>query len=185
MAGTTTMTLRPLSSAIAFWGLCGLGAILVGDAAWRGDWSLAWRAAGVIGFVLWCAWILLFRLSVQIRAGGILVVNLLRTVWIPWSRIIGFHRRLQILVELDDGTTVECWGSPFPRRPGARRGMLSDRRNETEPRSQDPARETLEYALASASASDGDDQVRRNWDATAILVGGVLLIGACAGIFLH
>nr|WP_274638073.1 PH domain-containing protein [Microbacterium bovistercoris] len=163
------IVLRAVSSVITFWALAGLAVIFVGDAAIRGRVELALRAGGVIAFILWCAWVFLIRMSVRVDASALSARNLLRWVRIPWARVADVERRAQLRITLDDGSAVECWGSPFAPRAGARAGLRED-----------GALQTVRAAWQSATGSDGP--VTRGWDVPAVVVGVVL--AGCAVVAL-
>lgn len=155
------MTLRAGSSAVAFAFVAVATVLLVGDAAVRGFWDVALRASGIAGLVLWVAWLLLVRPSIRLEPDRAVVVNVGRITEVPWARVVEIRRRLQLVLELDDGRKVECWGSPFPSRRTAGRGQAVP---------EDPAAETLHAAWIA-----GDDAsaavVTRRADTVALLTG--------------
>src|SRR5689334_13117709 len=110
------MTLRASSSAVVF-GLVAAGALLlIGDAAIKGAWDVVATTIGPAAVVVWAAWLLLVRPSIRVERDRAVVVNVGRITEIPWVRVADVRRRLQLIFELDDDTSVEAWGSPFVSR---------------------------------------------------------------------
>jgi len=164
------VVLRATSSLIAFIALAAVGALFVGDAVVRGRWELGLRVAGVFLFVLWAAWAFLVRMSVRFDRQSVTARNLLRFTDVPWGRVVDVERHAQLRLVLDDGSVVECWGSPFAPRSGRRRAADAH----------DDALESLRTAWQASPATGGE--VRRGWDIPALVVGVVLLLGATAAL---
>jgi hypothetical protein len=192
-AGGATV-LRAVSSVVTFWALVTIGIFFVGDAAARGRLDVALRAGAVLAFVGWCAWVFLVRMSVRVDASALTARNLLRWVRIPWGRIRDVERRAQLRVTLDDGTTVECWGSPFAPRAGGRGGQRAATTpaltasntpwgqplgGTAELRRGPSADSALVAVRAAWQASHGETgPVTRGWDVPALIVGAVLAVCA-------
>jgi len=162
-------TLRAGSSVATFVVVAGVVVVLLVDAVLRGNWPVASRIAGAGALIVWAAWMLLFRPSIRVRSDRAIVINVGRITEVPWARVVDIRRRLQLIVELDDGRTIEAWGSPFaPRRHTAG----------------DPALTVLRGAWMSAPAGTGTaadaeaatDAVIRRVDARALLAGAAAVI---------
>jgi hypothetical protein len=169
------MTLRAGSS-VAVFALVAVGAtVLFGDAAIRGSWPVAVRTAAIALLVVWAAWLLLFRPSIRVRADRAVVVNVGRITEVPWARIVDVRRRLQLVLDLDDGRSLECWGSPFPRRRMVGRVAATQ--------DDDPAVTVLRGAWMSgggaqtAAAGDAPAIVRRV-DTIALVIGAAAVVVA-------
>jgi hypothetical protein len=150
-------------------GLVAAGAVLLtGDALVKGAWDAAARTAGVAAVVVWAAWLLLLRPSIRVRPDRAVVVNVGRITEIPWSRVVDIRRRLQLILDLDDGRSVEAWGSPF----------VSKRATPGE----DSALTALRSAWSSAASSDA--AVVRHPDVPALVAGAAAVIAAviCLGV---
>lgn len=182
--------LRPLQSQIVFWAVCGLSAVYVVDAAFRGRVALTVRAGLILAFIVWCAWVFLWRMSVCVDGDGITARNLLRWVRVPWDRVADVRRRAQLRVEVDDGTHVDCWGSPFPPRTGLggmtrtaspRGGRFGPGQHPAQPA--DRALHAVRGAwLNAAHRCDGAHDVTRGWDVPAVAAGGVLVVCAIVAV---
>lgn len=178
------MVLRSTSSKFAFWALAALVAVFMGDALLRANLMLVVRTAALFGFGLWAAWVLLYRMSIRIEPDGIRVINILRTTHIPWSRIRSITRRVQIRIAFFDSLPgngdreIECWGSPFPKKPGTTR-VRAGGSSQSAAEQRDPALYALDLAWQNAGGSSltVDGVVRRSWDLAALIPGVVLLIG--------
>jgi hypothetical protein len=164
---------RPSSSLVAFWAVAAVGALFLGDSVVRGNWHVFGLAVAPVGLIVWAALLFLYRPRVSFDAERIVVVNPGRIITVPWQRVSGVRQRFQILLELADGSTLTCWGSPFPEKPGRSRP--------------DPGTRTmtggqiigpLEAARARSVGRPGEEPINRRWDLVPLIVGGALLV-AC------
>jgi len=164
-AGGRPLTLRATSSAVSFWAAVAIAVLFMGDAAVRGAWAVvaAWLPATL--FVLWGLWLILYRSSVRVDAEAATVINLARVHTVPWARVDTVAHGPQLVLDLDDGTSVSCWGGPFPPRPG--------RRSAPE---QSEAQRVLQARRDGAAPSTAPAEHR--WDVPVLAVGAVLLIAA-------
>jgi hypothetical protein len=146
--------------------------LLLGDALLHGAWAVAARTAGVGALVVWVAWMLLWRPSIRVLPDRAVVVNVGRIAEVPWTRVVDVRRRLQLILDLEDGRSVEAWGSPFPRRrpigPSAR------------PDDRDPSLTALRSAWAGAAPESG--VVVRRVDVRALLVGAAAVLALVLGL---
>jgi Bacterial PH domain len=173
---------RASSSLFAFWALAGFAAILVGDAAIRLDWHLLLVTVAPAAFLVWAAWLVLYRPEIRFDADRVLTVNPGRTIEVPWSHVSRVEQRPQLVLELDDGSRVTCWGAPFPEKPGLHRPVTDIRRSQSPRRDvvgvlEAQRRATLERTPKSSTAST---PVTRRWDVAPLALGGALLVAAVA-----
>jgi hypothetical protein len=108
------VTFRPLPSrilAIITIAVCagGLGAVVWQDplAALRYGWGLVLLGIG--------AWALLWRPSLRIEEHGITVVNVARTLFVPWPAIVRVDTRFALTLHTAE-RAVTVWVSPAPGR---------------------------------------------------------------------
>lgn len=161
---------------VSFFAVVVVAVVLLGDSALNGDWVTVIVTAAPTLLVLWGGWILLFRPSIRINRDQVVVHNPLRVITVPWSRVTAVSQRFQVVLELDDGKHVTCWGSPFPEKPGARR--QTPQRAGRALISTDIASK-LETARSGARKSPAGAPVLRRWDVVPVIVGCILVI-ACA-----
>ena len=164
-------TLRAPSSLISFWCAAALAAFLVGDAAVRGRWDVVGRWAPTIALIVLLLWLALYRSSVTLAADRLVVTNLARVHDIPWGRVDAVDDSPQLVVRLDDGTRVTCWGAPFPGRGARHRdeGSLG------------PLLGAIESRREAAAISAAP--VQHRWDAAVLMAGAALAavaVGAAA-----
>jgi hypothetical protein len=165
---------RPSSSLVSFWVAVGFGLLLLGDAIFRGDWRLFVVAATPTLLVIWALWIFLYRPSIRFGAVGLMVVNPGRVIEVPWTRLSSVTQRFQVVLELDDGSHVTCWGSPFPEKPGLHRPTPDSARR---PRPGGDIASALEAARETSQGTGVDAPVRHRWDRLPLAVGAVLVLG--------
>lgn len=147
--------------------------VLLGDAAFHGAWGTVLIDLAPVLLVMWAAWVLLFRPCIGFDGEQITVRNPLRIITVPWSRVASISQRFQVVLELDDGKRVTCWGSPFPEKPGARR-QTPQRAGRTLVNQDVSAK--LEAARRSARKGKADALVVRRFDLVPLIVGCVLAV---------
>ncbi len=168
---------RPQSSLVAFWAAVGIAVVLVGDSLIQGDLTFVARSAPLAALGVWVLWVILYRPRIAFGAERVVVHNPGRVIDIPWARASAVRQKLQIVIELDDGSSVTCWGSPFPDKPGRVRPTAATRR------AADVAA-PLEAARAAAGGGAADRPVSRRWDTPALVIGGVLVVASILAIAL-
>jgi hypothetical protein len=172
---------RASSSLFAFWALTGFAVILVGDAAIRLDWHLVLVTAAPAGFLVWAAWMFLYRPEIRFDTDRVITVN-------PWSRVARVEQRPQLVIELVDGSRVTCWGAPFPEKPGLHRPVTASAQSSR--RSQSARRDVVGVLEAQRRAamertrptSLVNEPVSRKWALRPLILGALLLVAAL-GIF--
>jgi hypothetical protein len=170
--------LRGRGGATTFGLAAAVSAFLVGDALVRGDWALGLRALGIVALVLWVVWVLLVRPSIRVDDEAVTVVNVLRTVRVPWSEVAYVGMRFQIVLETRSGAEVRCWGGPtLPRPKPARRGE----------------RPVMPHAREVDVLRDAQDRhredpvlpgvvVTRAWDTVAVAIGAACVLATVAAV---
>jgi hypothetical protein len=166
------VTLRAGSSAVVFAVVVIAVVLLTGDAVLKGAWPVAARTAGIGALVVWVAWMLLWRPSIRVLPDRAVVVNVGRIAEVPWTRVVDIRRRLQLILDLDDGQRVEAWGSPFPRRRPIGPSARTDDR--------DPGLMALRGAWAGAAPEAG--AVVRRTDVHALLIGVAAVLALVLGL---
>ena len=156
---------RPSSSLVAFWALLGIGVLYVGDSLVRGDAHVFLLALAPVGLIVWAAWLFLYRPRVSFDRERVVIVNPGRIITAPWQRVSAVRQRFQILLDLDDGTTVTCWGSPFPEKPGRRRGEATVQ-----------IVAPLEAARAQVVGRASEAPTERRWDLVPLGIGALLIV---------
>ncbi len=141
--------------------------LLLGDAVIRGSWAVAARGAGPGLLVVWAGWMLLIRPSIRILPDRAVITNLGRVTEVPWPRIVDIRRKLQLVLDLDDGRRVEAWGSPFaPKRPVSK----------TREQGTDDALISLRAAWMSGASAAVHGEVVRRVDGVALVIGAAVLL---------
>ena len=159
---------RPQSSLVAFWAIVGVAVIFVGDALVQGQLTFFVRSLPIAGLILWALWMILYRPRITFGPEHAVVVNPGRIIEVPWGHATAVRQKLQIIIDLDDGTSVVCWGSPFPDKPGHIRPTIASRR------AADVAGPLESARLAFNDRGPGNDPVSKRWDIIPIVVGVAL-----------
>jgi hypothetical protein len=182
-ASAVTSLPKAGSSLVAFWAVVVVAVILVGDAVIRSSWNIVSLSIAPAAFAVWAAWMLLFRPVITCDSAGLTTVNPGRIVRVPWQRVAAIRQRPQLVIELDDGSRVTCWGSPFPDKPGYRPSPARSRHESGQdarraPESTDVVR-LLEAARSAAPADGATVAVSRRFDLVPLSIGALLVLG-CA-----
>ena len=181
-----------------------LALLLLVDAVVRGAWAVAAIAAPWLAFAVGLAWFFAVRPCVIVTADALRIVNLTRTIDVPWDEIADLHVRYLLIVECVDGRTITAWGAPPTARPrrvqfpvhgadaGQREGGADDldRRREEAPEAIERARAIV--AGAEDGAQDGADasagstapatiRTEYSWRPIAVLA-GLAVLGTLAAL---
>jgi hypothetical protein len=162
-------TYRPVSSVVIFVLAAVVAAYMLADAIVR-DTGHGLRALPIVALVAWGLWIVMVHPAIHSDEAGLRITNPGRVTLVPWSRVSGIRRRLQLIVTLDDGRDLTCWGSPYVKRGGTE--------------SEDLAVIELNAAWESgrlAAASSGAPRIARiarRWDVISLGVGAVLAVAS-------
>jgi len=174
--------LRGRGGSTAFGLVAVVSAFLVGDALVRGDWEVVLRTTPPVGLVLWAIWVLLLRPSIGFDANGLVVVNVLRIVRVPWEDVEYIGMRYQIVVETRSGPTIRCWGGPtLPRPQPARRGRAA-----VMPRARevDVLNDARDRYGAAPHGTPGGGTATRAWDTVALVIGAVCAVATVLAVTL-
>lgn len=157
-----------------------LAVVLLGDAVIRAGLGSAMLLAPWVLLVLWAVYVAGVASSIRPQPDGVLVQNLLRRTFAPWSRVTAITMRWQIEITLDDGRVLTCFGGPARSRP-QRLGPGRVREDANGPA--DDLVATMRKAKAAARGAS-DAPVRRGWDVPALTALAVLLAWAVAAILI-
>ncbi|QGH68764.1 PH domain-containing protein [Pseudactinotalea sp. HY158] len=97
-------------------------------AATRGGWGDLWRSGPWIALAVALVWLLFALPRVEVSGGGVLLVNVARTVWVPWPAFSSADARWALRVRTDDDREFSSWALPagsgslrrLPLRDGGR-----------------------------------------------------------------
>jgi hypothetical protein len=173
---------RPASSLACFWGIAVIAVLLLGDALLSRDWAFLALAVAPTGLVVIAAWILFYRPAIRFGAGGLTVHNPGTVIEIPWARLTSVGQRLQVILYLDDGRRISCWGSPNPVRPGFHRGSRG-RIKGYDGEGRISARITS--ARDAVGHGSSDTVVRRRPDVVPLVILAVLIVACAVEVFAH
>lgn len=166
--------MRTGAGVFAFWTFVVLAVLLVGEAALRGRFDVVADVAPWVALVLWGLWVLAYRPLISYDDSGVRVVNIFRTVTMPWSRVREITDRLQISFVLHDGRTIRCWGGPMKARP-PRKSRFA--RSSGIPDTPPPTPlEQLERVWEPGRFSKDPAPVTQTWDLVPIISGAVILL---------
>lgn len=172
---------------------------LLGDAVVRGGVAEAALLAPWPLLALWGVYVAAFASRVTIDDAGVLVQNMLQTVWMPWPHIADVQWRWQVQFDLDDGRRVRAMGGPAQGR-SPRRPSDPDRIPATARAQYDVIVRAWETARAAGSgrgcvgmagfdeprgpgaAEPARDAVRRGWDTLGIVSAAVLVAWAVVAV---
>lgn len=117
-------TLRSTGSIVTFWVGVAILVFIVVTPIVIGDWrTLGWIVAPAL-LLAWALWILLYRPVVRYDSTRAVVVNVGRIHVLPWPRVQAVVQRLNLAFHLEDGSTVNAWGAPYPRKHGNLASLL-------------------------------------------------------------
>ncbi|PCN49454.1 hypothetical protein Csp2054_00365 [Curtobacterium sp. 'Ferrero'] len=147
-----------------------LALFMLGDAAVRGSWDVVLRAVGPLAALVWVLWVLTYRPHIRLDRDTVTVVNPLRRTTVPWGAVEDVRMRYQVVLDLEGGRRLTCWGGPaLPRPKPARRG---------EPR---VLRQPDEFVVLRDRWAERRDPaehgpVVRGWDTPAVIAGVVVVV---------
>ncbi|SEE97229.1 PH domain-containing protein [Ruania alba] len=105
---------RPLVVIVAAVCLVALGYFI-----WIGGPAELWRSGPTAALVIVVMWALFWVPGAEVSDGGITVVNVLRTVHVPWPEFTEAEARWSLQVRAGD-VTVSSWGVPASSGTGTR-----------------------------------------------------------------
>ena len=156
---------RSAASVVSFGAVVALAVFVLVDALARGHVLFALRWAPAMLFLVWLFWLLLWRPTVHVDADGVTVVNVARTVRVPWSRVDRVQAGPQVRLLLRDGRRIDCWGGPSPAR--RRRGGDA------------PIPEmVLRMEELREAATPSAEEPEARWDRAPLVLGAALAVAA-------
>jgi hypothetical protein len=171
---------RP-GSALAFLGVSvAVVVFLLGDALVRAGFGEMMLLAPWPLLALWCVYAAAYASSLAIDDDAITVQNILRTVRIPWRRVVDVQWRWQVEIFTDADTAVRAIGGPLQGRGGARRPGDPSKTPQNVVAQYDAIVRAWEHARTRSGAVE--DPVRHGWDVPALVALGVLVVWAVIAV---
>lgn len=194
---------RSLSANVTIWVALIIAVLLLADIVIHGYWLNLFLLTPWILTMLWALYVISYASCVKTDERGIRVQNLLRITEVPWVQISEIKMNYQLVLELENGSSLRCVGGPTAGRPG----MLSReelRRQEAAVANHDKS----EAGRGSARLSTGLKQlaqirnqwqhyldqhhpgaisttpIQRSWDKPALFFAAGLLVWLLVSIFL-
>ncbi|WCM56288.1 PH domain-containing protein [Microbacterium sp. EF45047] len=172
-----------------------LAALLLADAVVRAGVGTALLLVPWLLLVLWGLHVAGVASGIRPGVDGVLVQNLLRRTFVPWSRVRRIGMRWQVEIELDDGSTLPCFGGPVRSRP---QRLGPGRRPEDTTGAAEDAVAMLRRMRADAAGTtpadaagttaggttDADAPIRRGWDVPALVALAVIVAWAVVAVLL-
>lgn len=184
--GANRRIIRAGSPLVTFWIVVVCVVFLLGDAALRADGAVFAVSLAPCLLAVWAAWMLFERPRVVVMPDAITARNIGRSTEMPWGQVEDVHLRYGLVIDLADGTHVNCWGGPFAAGPGtARRAVRARRTGEDVAPDAGTAALTAVQAVREEAAAAMHDPgrvqalnapVRRRWDTVPLLIGAVLVL---------
>lgn len=168
-----------VTGSVILFAMCALIAVaLLIDAVVRAGIIEAVLIAPWMLLILWVIYVVGIASDVRADRRGAGVQNLLRRVWIPWSRVKVIAMRWQVEFTLDDGAVVRCFGSPGRTRP--RRIGPERTREDGNGAAEDGIARLQRFRLD--AEIEPDAAVVRTWDWPAIIALAVLVVWAALAV---
>jgi hypothetical protein len=123
----------------------------VGDALATLPWVLLFTA---------CCWAIFWKPCVIVSDGGVRLVNLTRTIDVPWPSIIGVETRYALTLVTAYGRYA-AWAAPAPSAGGALRTAMRSRPRRGD---DDEVDAVTMGEIAGTPSGDAANIVRRRWD---------------------
>jgi hypothetical protein len=171
--GTRPYVIRTTSTQVAFWVGTVVLLVVVGTPLVRADWGLFGFVLPIALLIAWLLWILLYRPAVHYDDHGAVVVNIGRIHTLPWGHVLALQQRLNLIFELDNGTSVHAWGAPLPRGPG-NVAQNFDRRTRPPVDEFHHNADVLDSYRRVAAPSDAP--LSRRYDVVPLAIGAVLIV---------
>lgn len=121
--GETGVELRTSSAATIGWVAIGAAVVVAVLIVLQVPATAAVSMLGLPAFIAVLAWACYLRPRATLRADGVLVVNILRTYDVPFSRIVDIDRRLGVTLKTDSGKKIGVWALPNSGRRARREGL--------------------------------------------------------------
>lgn len=124
----------------------------VGDALATAPWVLLFSA---------CCWAIFWNPRVVVSDGGVRLVNVTRTIDVPWPAIVGIETRYALTLVTAYGRFA-AWAAPAPSAGGALRTAMRSRPRALD--SDDEVEAVTMGEIAGTASGDAATIVRRRWD---------------------
>ncbi|WP_030148483.1 MULTISPECIES: hypothetical protein [Mycetocola] len=109
--------MRARSGVIAFYVFAALGALLLGESAFRGRWDVVFSALPWTLLVLWVLLITAYLPYIGYSDRAVVVYNILRRHEFPWAAVTKITDHHQFVFMLREGAPIKAWGGPVGGRP--------------------------------------------------------------------
>ncbi|MBM7824855.1 hypothetical protein JOD55_000682 [Arcanobacterium pluranimalium] len=107
-----TYILRGKGTQLYGYALVALALIIAGGSAWHGGWSEALRALPISAFIAVFAWVAYGNPRTEVGPRGLRIVNLTRTVDVPWGDLDYVENRWGLIVHTVSGRKISAWSIP-------------------------------------------------------------------------
>ena len=139
---------------IVICGICAVTAIVV---AWRNGVRELVQVAPWLVLVAGACWAAFWRPHVDVSDGGVRLVNVFRTIDLPWPAITAIDTKWSLTLETAYGTFT-AWAAPAPGVRGAVRATRGDGKHL-------PSATYRPGDLPSSASGEAAVLIRRQWDA--------------------
>src|SRR5262245_2344443 len=112
--------LRILGAAVMVFAVLGIGSL-----AWGQEWDDLAKYGGLVCLVGFLGWAALWVPYVEVSDGGVTLVNVLRTIRLPWPAIREVDGRYGLRLETAYGRFT-AWAAPAPRGRSRAAGVHSE-----------------------------------------------------------
>ncbi|RLP76409.1 hypothetical protein D9V32_05955 [Mycetocola tolaasinivorans] len=109
--------MRARSGVVAFYAFAIIGALLLGESAFRGRWDVVFSALPWTLLVLWVLYMTALQPYIGYTDRVVVVYNILRRHEFPWSAVSKMTDHHQFVFMLREGAPIKAWGGPVGGRP--------------------------------------------------------------------
>lgn len=121
--GDVPVELRTSSAATIGWVAIGAAVLVAVLIVLQVPATAAVSMLGLPAFIAVVAWACYLRPRTILHPEGMLVVNILRTYYVPFARIVNIDSRLGVTLETDSGQRIGVWSLPNSGRRARREGL--------------------------------------------------------------
>lgn len=121
--GDTHVELRTSSAATIGWVAIGAAVVVAVLVILQVPATAAVSMLGLPAFIAVLAWACYLRPRAILHPDGVLVINILRTYYVPFARIVDIDSRLGVTLETDGGRKIGVWALPISGRRARREGL--------------------------------------------------------------
>lgn len=154
------------------------GLVALVDLVIRGDWGVLARTLPPVALTVLLAWAVFWNPRVSLADDGVTIVNLARTVRIPWDRIEDVSARWSLVVRAD-GRDWTVWAAP---RSSGTATWLRRRRGKDAP--EGATAEAVEAAIEDwqRARAHADGDVTAQWHVPFLVVAAALAIATVIAV---